>query len=535
MDNGADDTPSDEGDLPPEEDDTQGPPTGGVRIIGAQEASEAVARGEAGRRREEGELGFGDRPEEPGDDGRPLIRFPRPLEAKDPSSFGAVPVVRADDDEEEIDDDATATHVIPTPPSEESFELPHYSDPPTGQVPRVVIAEGDDGSDSWSGLSTGPRWRDQEQAFDDADFSDLIDDGPRLGALDEPGEGGGDFFDLGSDFDDSSGYGDTGEVIPTRRRDAARHARRRRSGGGGGGGGGGDEFDASTGRNVPLAIGVGAALFALGLLCFKLGAVTTTILVAVVLVAAAVEYFGAVRAAGYNPATLLGLVATAALAIAPFSDPVLAYPVIGAITVISGMIWYLWVSPGKGAVPDLGVTLLGIGWIGGLGSFATFMMGVARPFEKPLDMDSNPGIGILLGAVLVAVSYDVGGFFVGKYFGRTPLSEVSPNKTQEGLIGGFFVALFVPFIVLKFLPGVAPLGDSAATAFAFCLFCALFAPAGDLCQSMIKRDLGIKDMGSILPAHGGVLDRFDALLFVLPVAWFMAHILGVETVQGFVF
>ncbi len=529
MDEGSDDTsPSDDGEVGPIDDDSQGPPTGGVRIIGAQEAAEAVARGDVGRRRDEGDVGYGDRPEAPADDGRPVLRFPRPIDSQDPSSFGAVPVVRADDEHE-----ITDSHLILPPQSEESFELPHYSDPPTGQVPRVVTAEGDEGSDSWSGLSTGPRWRDQEQSFDDADFSDLIDDGPRLGALDEESEeGGGDFFDLGSDFDDSSGYGEGGDVIPSSRRAAARSTSRRRSSGGGGGG---DEAEPTGQRNVPVAVMVGAGLAALGLLCFKLGAVTTTALIAVILTAAAVEFFNAVRAAGYNPATLLGLVATASLAIAPLWKPELAYPVIGSITVITGLVWYLWVSPGKGAVTDLGVTLLGIGWIGGLGSFATYTLGVGRLGEDLFNLDSNPGIGILLGAVLVSVSYDVGGFFVGKYFGRTPLSEVSPNKTQEGLIGGFFVALFLPFVVLKFLPGVAPLGDNAATAFAFCLFCALFAPAGDLCQSMIKRDLGIKDMGSILPAHGGVLDRFDALLFVLPVAWFMAHILGVETIQGFVF
>ena len=293
--------------------------------------------------------------------------------------------------------------------------------------------------------------------------------------------------------------------------------------------------ETAMGRNVPVAVLVGVALAGLGLLCFRLGAVTTTALIAVVLTASAVEFFSAVRAAGYNPATLLGLVSTASLAIAPLAKPALAYPVIGAITLISGMVWYLWVSPGKGAVTDLGVTLLGIGWIGGLGSFATYLLGVGRLGEDAFDLDSNPGIGILLGAILVSVSYDVGGFFVGKYFGRTPLSEVSPNKTQEGLIGGFFAALFVPFIILKFLPGVAPLGDNAATRLRL-------LPLLRAVRSR-RRPVSVDDQAR--PRHQG--HGFDPpgpwwgarplrrLLFVLPVAWFMAHILGVETVQGFVF
>lgn len=67
------------------------------------------------------------------------------------------------------------------------------------------------------------------------------------------------------------------------------------------------------------------------------------------------------------------------------------------------------------------------------------------------------------------------------------------------------------------------------TTIGFCLICALMAPVGDLCESAIKRDLGVKDMGSMLPGHGGVLDRFDALLFVLPTAYFMAHLLNLGT------
>jgi phosphatidate cytidylyltransferase len=495
----------------------------GVRILGAEEAGEVAARGDTGRRREPRRRA--DTPETPDDDERPLLRFPTPLESRDPSSFGAVPVVRAGDPPLEAEVPAESSEASGDPVEEPGFELPHYSDPPTGQVPRVVIAESEEQSESWSGLSAQPRWRDQDHGFDDPDFSDLVDDGPRLGALDEPTDGAAEFF--GDDLDaPTSGFGDDEELIPATRRQAARTAvRRPRSGGRGGGGG--DAFAASTSRNVPLAVGVGAALFAVGVLCFALGAVATTVLITVILVIAGVELFSTLRASGYHPATLLGLAAVAGLAVAPLARPQIAYPVVLALTVIAGLLWYLYVSPGHDLVTNLSVTLLGVLWIGGLGSIATLLLGIGREAQDAAGLDSNPGIGVLFAAVAVTLCYDIGAFFGGRSLGRTPLSSASPNKTREGLLIGLAAALFIPLIVLTWLPGVGPVGDEFAKAFPFCLFCALMAPAGDLCESAVKRDLGVKDMGDLLPGHGGVLDRFDALLFVLPTAWFMAHLLEI--------
>jgi phosphatidate cytidylyltransferase len=175
-------------------------------------------------------------------------------------------------------------------------------------------------------------------------------------------------------------------------------------------------------------------------------------------------------------------------------------------------------------VANLGITLLGVMWIGFLGSFAGLFLGLGDAVKDRGDLSSNPGIGVLIAAVVVAVAYDIGGFFVGQRFGRTPLSDVSPNKTQEGLGGGIIVAVVVTFIVVSF---IAPIGDGIFRTFVFALLCAIAAPVGDLCESFIKRDLGIKDMGSVLPAHGGILDRFDSMLFVLPVAYFVSIPLGI--------
>ncbi len=124
------------------------------------------------------------------------------------------------------------------------------------------------------------------------------------------------------------------------------------------------------------------------------------------------------------------------------------------------------------------------------------------------------------------MTHDIGGYFIGRQFGRTPLSEASPNKTQEGFGGGLVVSVVATTIIVSF---ISPIGDSFFETVVFALLCAIAAPVGDLSESFVKRDLGIKDMGSVLPGHGGVLDRFDSMLFVLPVAYLVTIPLGIWT------
>ena len=124
--------------------------------------------------------------------------------------------------------------------------------------------------------------------------------------------------------------------------------------------------------------------------------------------------------------------------------------------------------------------------------------------------------------MLCVVAYDIVGCFVGSQFGRTPLlPRISPNKTVEGLVGRQSVAA----IVLGGFVGAIhhPWADYGVGAgLLLGILVAITAPLGDLCESMIKRDLGVKDFGTLLPGHGGILDRFDAILFCLPAAFYLA-------------
>ncbi|MFA9563564.1 MAG: phosphatidate cytidylyltransferase, partial [Acidimicrobiales bacterium] len=219
---------------------------------------------------------------------------------------------------------------------------------------------------------------------------------------------------------------------------------------------------------------------------------------------------------GHQPATLLGLAATGGLLIAAYNYGYAAYPVVLFLTVVCGLLWYLVGVQEERPVLNLGATMLGIAWVGGLGSFAALIL-ATDGFGAPM----------LVAAIIATVGYDVGGFFIGRQFGKNPLSAVSPNKTVEGLVGGMASSLILTLLIVgtglfSEYGGFATLKNAALLGLA----AAFLAPLGDLSESLIKRDLGVKDMGAMLPAHGGLLDRFDALLFVVPTTYFLALLLN---------
>ena len=121
--------------------------------------------------------------------------------------------------------------------------------------------------------------------------------------------------------------------------------------------------------------------------------------------------------------------------------------------------------------------------------------------------------------VLGVVANDIGALLVGSAVGKTPLREwISPGKTVEGMIGGTFMTFLVLFVVgLTDRSGTWTTRDLLLLA----LIVSVFAPLGDLAESMFKRNLDVKDFGTLVSGHGGVLDRFDSFLFVLPVAYYV--------------
>jgi phosphatidate cytidylyltransferase len=244
-----------------------------------------------------------------------------------------------------------------------------------------------------------------------------------------------------------------------------------------------------------------------------IGSTALVLLVTAAITMAGAEMFQALRTRGYQPATLLGLVGCGAMVLAAYNYGGAAFPLVLSLMVIFSFLWYLAGVVHAKPTMNIAVTLFAFVYVGFLGSFAALLL--AYPDEL--------GVGILLGAVICTAAHDIGAYLVGKYWGKTPLApELSPNKTFEGLVGGVLASVFIGLLI------VSRIGPwDAGKAFWLGVVVAIAAPLGDLCESMIKRDLGVKDMGKLLPGHGGVLDRIDALLFVIPAVYYLSVLLDI--------
>ena len=177
---------------------------------------------------------------------------------------------------------------------------------------------------------------------------------------------------------------------------------------------------------------------------------------------------------------------------------------------LGSMLWYLLKVIHARPLLGVATTMLGVIWVGLMGSFAALML------------SGFPGGRMLLvGAIVCTVASDVGGLAVGTVAGRSQIApDVSPNKTVEGTLGGLALSV-VAGIVIGLSSDVWE--SSFLNGLLLGLVVGVVAPIGDLSQSLIKRDLGVKDMGTALPEHGGFLDRFDSLLFALPAVYFLAQ------------
>ncbi|MBR4361368.1 MAG: phosphatidate cytidylyltransferase [Ruminococcus sp.] len=142
-------------------------------------------------------------------------------------------------------------------------------------------------------------------------------------------------------------------------------------------------------------------------------------------------------------------------------------------------------------------------------------------------MDSKNGLFLLIMALCGAWIADTGAYFTGVAIGKHKLCpEISPKKTIEGFVGGILTTAVIYAVAFSVYFGFTP--KRAAIAFVTGAFCAVVGAIGDLSASMVKRQIGFKDYGKIMPGHGGLMDRFDSVLFVLPTFYVFNAFFGVH-------
>jgi phosphatidate cytidylyltransferase len=420
-------------------------------------------------------------------------------------------------DEAGSDDGAQPAAAGGSAPEEASgpMPLPHWTEPPTGEIPQLlpeaepVDITGEE-DEAWAALtSNAPRFRSEAEDWAESDFdfgASLRDDDAPLGAL-------------ADEVDDDAMFD---EEVAARRSPRARRARvaapretappRRRPP---------EDLPpiaapapTAGAPDLPTRIVTGIAVAVVALICLKFGRGTATALVAVIVGLATLEIYEAFRRVGHRPASVLGLLGSVTLVVAAYKRGVRAYPDVLALVVVFTMLWYLVGVVRSRITVNVGLTLLGFLYVGGLGGFAGLLL------------TTKHGVGLVLGMAICAVGYDLFGYFVGSQFGRTRIApDISPNKTLEGLLAGMSAAIVLGVLVSGVFK-LTPWDAKVSYGLGLGLVVAVMAPLGDLCESLLKRDLGLKDLGSILPGHGGVLDRFDAMLFCLPAVYYLARYLG---------
>ncbi|MEY3806327.1 MAG: putative phosphatidate cytidylyltransferase, partial [Actinomycetota bacterium] len=270
----------------------------------------------------------------------------------------------------------------------------------------------------------------------------------------------------------------------------------------------------TIGRDLPTAVSTGLILLAafIGAIMWRPAAVMLIVLAVVGL--AAVEFFSKVTEKGYRPATFAGLLTCVAAPLAAYWIGDAALPMVLAFGFLATSIGFIGAtSVQSGPMPNVAITAMAMLWIGLMGSFAALILRYSVN-----GAGTHVGTDTLFMVVVAVIANDIAGLFVGSSVGRTPLREwISPNKTVEGMVGGG-IASIVALIVFGSQNGT---WNTMTEWIALGVIVAVMAPMGDLVESMFKRNLDVKDFGSIVAGHGGVLDRFDGFLFVLPASYYL--------------
>jgi phosphatidate cytidylyltransferase len=257
-----------------------------------------------------------------------------------------------------------------------------------------------------------------------------------------------------------------------------------------------------AGRNLPASIAVGVSLLAVVVLSLFL---VKEVFIAVVAVALAIGLFELTRAfstVGIKLPVLPVVTGGTIMLVGSYFGSMETASVAMALTVIGTLVWRL-ADGADGFVRDVSAGIFSLSYLFLMGTFVLLML------------KEDDGPWRIVAFIVATVASDTGGYIAGVLFGKHPMAPtISPKKSWEGFTGSLVFGIGLGIVTVVYaLDGDWWVGILLGIAGV------VFGTLGDLSESLIKRDLGIKDMGDLLPGHGGLMDRLDSLIAVAPISW----------------
>ena len=257
----------------------------------------------------------------------------------------------------------------------------------------------------------------------------------------------------------------------------------------------------------------------IALACIIFGGLPLLLLITVIVTLGSKEYVQILEHKGFFPSLKVIIFSEAIFAVIAYFNAFSLIPLAFTVGTLSAFLWVLF----RGRQPyiaNVATTILGFVYCGWFPLHLLFLrdLGANNNTSMQMILKTNfltSGLGYVMFMFFLVVLTDVGCYFVGKHFGKHKLAPViSPNKTIEGSIGGVIYALIGGFIIghIINLPWYHIIIAS--------LLVTTLAQIGDLCESLIKRDAGVKDSGDLLPGHGGFLDRTDSYILTIPIFYY---------------
>lgn len=280
-----------------------------------------------------------------------------------------------------------------------------------------------------------------------------------------------------------------------------------------------------------LRILSGIVVALLGIVIGTLGGWYFTAAICVLVYLAQAEYFKMVKATGSKPAAKSTMIVSQALIIAAYANTALTEPILAVAGTFT--CFYLLFRPRLASISDISSSILGLFYCGFLPSYwvrlreipggnaPNLLLGGYWPFPFPGWGELPAGLNGIFLAIGCVCAADIAAYVFGKQIGRTPLSSISPKKTVEGALGGFGASGLtgaLSSLVLQW--PYAPFSGGLLG-----LLIGVISLLGDLTESIMKRDAGVKDSGTIIPGHGGILDRMDGYIFTAPLVYYFVTLL----------